>query len=280
MRSDPFGNNFWVDHCEIVGVGYIGTSVSYQAAVTSSLGTPVWYTDTSITNTAQSGLTSDVMLVRNVQGSNLGGDFVNAKRLIVNASVNHMRHNDGVHPDVVQVPIGVIDNMIVYGLEAKDVIAQAVSLGDTAQPMSDVAIVDALIENTPDDAEYQWISGGSTTNHVLYWHVTWTHHPLQFSTNNMRNLSMRNCVMRTKSATSGMNFPGAVFDNNHVIDGRELFGTNCTSGDPGWVNPAGGDYHPSASSVLANRLSNVIIPVDVEGTAWSTGGAIGGFQKR
>ncbi|HYE61209.1 MAG TPA: hypothetical protein VD997_04365 [Phycisphaerales bacterium] len=279
--SDPYGNHFWIDNVDIEGLGYIGSTTSWIQAVASGPTIPVWYTDVNIRNTMHTGLNQYVIMARNISAQDIGADFSNMRRLMVNCSVNHMRYNSGVHPDVVQVPVEAIENMIIFGLKATDVACQGITLGSGTQPVKNVAIVNVLLDKIATDPQAQWMGGGSVTDHYLWWNVTWNNYAVMFNGNNITNFSVRNCVMPQKSDTSTMNYPGFNAENNHVTNGQYLFGTNCTSGNPMFTSST--DFHPMNGSPLTNRVTTPLVPVDLDWRPISTSSgaaAIGAFQKR
>jgi hypothetical protein len=198
---------------------------------------------------------------------------------MVNVSVDHMRFNSGVHPDIIQVPIGAIENMIVFNLKATDAAAQGFNLGDNAYPMSNVAIVNALLVKAVGDPQYTYLGQGSSTDHLLMWQITTVGWPWNWSVYPRTNLSIRNCVVDSKNATNPANFPG-VIDNLHFSDGLNPIGTNYTLGNPGYTNPSTGDYHPLPNSPLINRVTSMPVPVTLDQVAIPTGtvGAIGAYQ--
>jgi hypothetical protein len=279
QRSDPYMNHFWIDGCDIEGLGFIGSTVSNAPAVNNSNSTPTFYTDVNIRNTAATGLNSNVILARNVHATNLGGDFSNMKRMMVNTSVTHLRFNEGVHPDVVQVNVEAIENMIVFNLKARDVACQGISLGNGSLPLKNVAVVNCLLDKLATDPQVQWISGGPAADHYLYWNVGWNNYYVQFSSDGITNFSMKNCVIPGKSNTSSMNFPGWVAENNHVTNGQYLFGAQCTAGNPMYQSPGTGNFHPAPGSPLLNRVTTVQVPIDLDGRViTATPAAIGPFQ--
>jgi hypothetical protein len=195
--------------------------------------------------------------------------------------VSHLRFNEGVHPDVIQVPVDPIDNMIVYNLKAIDVQSQGITLGSYALPFKNCALVNCLLDKVATDPQLQWIGGGSTTDHYLIWNCTWNNYGVNFNTNNITNFSIRNCVIPWKTDTSSLTFPGWVAENNHVVDGRYLFGASCSSGNPMFVNPSGGDFHPGSGSPLRSRVTSLPVPADVEGRPiTATPAAIGALQPQ
>lgn len=279
--SDPYQNHFWMDNVDIQGMGYIGTTYSWHPVANNSATTYCFYTDVNFRNTQATGLNQYVILARNINATDIGGDFCNMKRLMVNLSVNHMRYNDGVHPDVLQVPMDPIENMIVFGLKATDVACQGITLGNVNMPMKNVAIVNVLLDKIATDPQVQWINGGSVTDHYLWWNVTWNNYVVMFNADNVTNFSVRNCVMPQKGDTSTKNYPAWDATNNHVTNGQFMFGSNCTSGNPMYAGA--GDFHPAIGSPLTNRVTVPVAPVDLD---WrqidmSAGAAaIGAFQKR
>lgn len=263
IRSDPYRNHFWLDNCQVFGLGYLGTGKSSEWVIGGGAYTG-FMTNVTVSNTASTIINDYYQLARNVRGTELGGDFVRSGNLIVNCSVNHMRFDGSVHPDVVQWPIGELDNMIIFGLKATDVAAQGLTIGDPNMPMSNVAVVNALLHKIPSDPQRCWIQGGSTTNHLLFWHVTLVNYEWHVNRDGHRNMSIRNSIIPFMTSTSGRSFPGLIADSNHFINPTNAFGTNYTTGSPMWMNESALDFRPGTGSPLRQRLTIVPVPADLE----------------
>ncbi len=276
-RSSPYGNMIWLDSVQRYGTGFDMAPVTTASPTSFEI---IWETGTQIHDT-DSALGDSHIVARNVSAYNIGGDFSNSKRLSANISVDHMRFTGGVHPDVVQVPIGAIENMIIFGLRATDVAAQGLNIGDGGQPMSNVAVVNALLEKVPGDFQNSFSGGGITTDHYLLWHITHINYEWRFDgRSGHTNLSIRNNVMLATPELELSEFVNPVVDNNHFILPTTARGTNYTSGDPLYIDEDAKDYRPADGSPLLNRITglNRVVTFDLAGKPVYVGGAIGALQ--
>ncbi len=95
-RSNAYGNEFWVDGCELAGRGFQGDKLSRGGFI----GGKAYYTD-CLTHDHKSSFSGPI--IRNLEAYNLAGDFLSRGTLFINCHVRHMRPAKGVHPDVYQV---------------------------------------------------------------------------------------------------------------------------------------------------------------------------------
>lgn len=274
LRSSPYGNHFWVDDCELIGRGYIGETISTAGFVSLDNGA-LFFTDCLLHDT-QAIPFSQTTLVRRCRTYNLGSDLIRSCTLIVDVAHQHTRINPGVHPDVVQYPIGPIENFIIYGLKATDVVAQGFAIGDVDHPQRNVALVNILMQQAADDPQHSWLPAGSSVDHVLWWHVTFATHDIQTNTDGQKNYSLRNCAIQALGSTAGRNVAGWSVDNNHFAAGA-AFGIRTTSGAPGFADAAKGDFRPGDASPLRDRGEALLVPVDVDGHERSLPTAIGAY---
>ena len=283
-RSSPYNNHFWIDSCEMVGRGHIGdTDTLNISSIIRGGNSPMFFTDIVMRDIVSTNIGSQAILSRNITAQNIGGDFINSRRLIINASVTHMRHNKGVHADIVQVPIGNIDNMIVYGLTALDVSGQGFAIGDADSPLKNVALVNAVLQQISTQHQNTWIGQSNDPNHLLFWHITWVNYGWSFNHDGHRNLSIRNNVIHVASDISSKNYPNFFADNNHFVNDRDTFGNTFTTGSPGWIDPSyapgnPGNYRPGTGSVLRNRVTQPIVPIDVTGKKRSSVTSVGAYD--
>ncbi|MBL7645465.1 MAG: Ig-like domain-containing protein [Candidatus Hydrogenedentes bacterium] len=280
--SDPYNNHFWVDECEIIGNGFIGENLNVSTVITGG-NRPTFYTDVEIHDIQNTDLGANTRLIRNVSARNLGADFNNCHGITINASVTHMRHNAGVHPDVVQI-FPVVDNVIFYGLEARDVVAQGISIGDPASQCSNVAVANALLEQTAGSGMWQWGPTGTVVNHIVFWHVTWRRFGFISQNDTIANLSIKNCVLEAITGALALgSFTNLDVENNHFVEGavantNTTWGVTFTTGDPGFTDVAFGDYRPGFGSPLRARVTEPLVPVDLIGRPLRMPAAIGALQ--
>jgi len=250
----------------------------------------IYYTDTSVNlvrNAYKSGWT---VFVRNAHVTTIGEDAFFNIPLVINGYVDGIDTSgltgggaDGVpHPDVVQYH-GVKQNHIVYGLEARNANAQGMFMRSTSHtPSKDIAWINIVMENT---GYYNQIL--NPVDHMLIWHNTFVNEPLRIGDDPtpggsyqtvLKDTSIRNNVFNQYNFGLTAHLQSPVFDHNHFITGT-LAGTNPTSGNPGFVNPANSNYAPGPGSQLLGRVNNnVIVPGDVYNNPVQGNGAIGAVQ--
>lgn len=284
LRSSPYGNNFWVEGCDMAGNGYAGDSLSTSGFV----GGGIQYITESISHDHK--VPVNATIVRNVDTWFLSGDLTNSRGLTINLTLDHMRPAPGVHPDIVQFYSGTTENCIIYGLKATDVVAQGINIGQAASLTNDVAIVNCLIEQVPADPQRSFIpcAQSGTANHILLWHHTYANINVVDDHGGQTNVDIRGCVFSAFSPPSS-NISGWTRDINHFNNPSQVAGTNYTTGNPGWTRLGSwdgnrnqlidGDYQPVAGSQLQGRISGLLVPIDVDGnkrTSPTTIGAVVG----
>ena len=70
-------------------------------------------------------------------------------------------------------------------------------------------------------------------------------------------------------------FPASLVRDNHFTDGiGGVYGPDglaYTMGDPGFIDEAAGNYHPSPLSPLRNRVAEPLAPADADGQPFANG---------
>lgn len=251
-RSNQFGNHFWLDNVDCDGPGMLyqcPAGQRVQGPIAGDGATPVTYLTNVRISEGLYGYGPAAIMARNVKGLNIGGDWSNSDKLTVNCSVKHMRVNNPlVHPDVLQVPIGPIENLIIYGLTALDFNAQGITL--TGRPMKNVAVINTFLKQMLNDPQYTGIGGGGV-DHVLYLNNTWLEisnyfgYPKGDGTygdfTGDKNVLVKGNIFQAASPASNIPAQNIIIDGNHFIDtssyGVGVAGTNYTTGPITVVEP-------------------------------------------
>ncbi len=286
MRSGPYGNMFWADNLEARGLGHLCAGGPGTCSTGSMTDVHIrFYTGIDVSDTRNSEFHADAILVRNVTARNLGGDFLNTNKLVVNCSVNHMRFDGGVHPDVIQV-IQDTRNMIVYGLQAYDFSAQLAIGGGNAYA-ENIALVNVVLSQKWDDPQIFWMPGNSNGvyNHILLWHITTRQMGFYVNQGGGSNVSIRNCMFDEYVISNpnlfpldNATFPGIIADHNHFT-GVNTFGTNVTSGPIVYTDTINLNFTPVAGSPLIGNASGNLVPVDATNMIRSNPASIGGLES-
>jgi hypothetical protein len=277
--SAVWGNFFWLDNVEYSGNGPVDTPAGPAFSAPPIRSGTLYYTDVYVHDHA--GSVFNGALARNLSAYNVGGDFINSMALTVNASVDHMRHNDPVHADIVQIPTGSIDNMIIYGLKGTDVAGQGLAIG-TTQPQRDIAVVNALLERAAGYGYFTWPVVGLPARHVVLRNITWIGYTYNVDPtrggDHQWNYELSNSVIPAMSDLGDVNAVGWRVFNNHFTAGTAS-GSNFTVGDPMFADAPNHDYRPAAGSPLLGRVTQIGVPFDLAGLSVPLGGAIGAYQS-
>jgi hypothetical protein len=107
-------------------------------------------------------------------------------------------------------------------------------------------------------------------------------------TSQCKNISIRNCAWQqmncggsSKGGATDCDYLGntaMIIDNNHFIGSGFNQGTNATTGDLTFADQANDDFHPAAGSPLLNRVTDMLVPCDVENEARGDTTAVGAFK--
>ncbi len=282
MRSSPYGNIFWADDVEGRGLGHLSASGPGTYSEGSMTDVDIrFYTSLDLSDVRSNIFPNSTILMRNITARNLGADFIRTNKLIVNCSVNHMRFDGLVHPDVAQV-IEDTRNMIIYGLQAYDFSAQ-IAVGGGNSYAENIALVNVALSQMPNDPQIFWMPGNSNGvyNHILLWQIT--ARGIGFYVNNAgaENVSIRNCMFDYYGALyplDSVNFPGIVADHNHFTIGN-TFGTNATLGNHLYTDTINFNLTPVAGSPLIGNASGNLVPVDATNMIRSNPASIGGLES-
>lgn len=269
----------WFDKCALIGAG--PHDELRFASITSWTG-GAYHTDCNIRDVAYGSIRA--MMLRGCQLDNIGSDAFRDPRLILNCKVSGIRKPAGsaFHPDLIQF-WGNFDNVIVYGVEAREIFAQGIfSEGKETVPDRNMAFVNIAIDQRSHLS--QW---SQAADHVLLWNITLIGKPFLIRNvddgrpkNVMTNFSVRDSVFQEMRAAPSI-IPADdqnIFRNNHFIDGV-MIGRNATRGDAGLAPPTSQQgFAPAINSPLVNRVMQPLAPADATGDPRPTPAAIGAVE--
>lgn len=275
----------WIDNSECVGPGRDSDFRLYHATH--------WAGGLFITRSSAERMRDGFVgadLVRASHVEDIGSDAFSGSRLVVSCSVDGIDSSGtNYHPDVYQFAgSSAQENFIVFGLRADNVNAQPI-FSDDASRIDDVAFVNVLFAR-PAGADpiapafSQWCT---PTNHLLLWKVSLPNSTFVFRSDDMSDISVRGTqfykIFTSQKAGQGPPvFDENWFDGNHFVDGYTtgalVPGSNATVGDPLFTDMPAGDFTPLPDSPLRMRLSEALVPIDVNGEERSTPGTVGAIR--
>lgn len=257
----------WVEKCILQGGHNLDNMIFFSTATWPG---GIYATETTVKD-VMNGI-SGAVLQRNVRVENIGSDSFQNTRMVLNCTVDGIDKGDtAAHPDIAQWHItSPLDNVIYYGMKATNAKAQGIFMSGAGGGVSNVAYVNVLLGMSPDHYTSQW---GLPVNHLLIWHVTqpWRSFLFRDGVTTARNVSIKNSVFYYVGRGDRVGESG--FENNHFITGP-TYGSGWTVGDAGFQD----DYSPGPTSVLRNRIIDILVPTDVRGNAIQISGSIGAVQ--
>jgi hypothetical protein len=273
LRGNNIGN-VWYDTAHLEGNGQNGVPyVSWTYSMKSK-----YLTDSILSDNMAGPENFD--MVRNTQILRLGEDVFGHTKLIVNTTVNDIDRGDtGGHPDVYDFWTGelILDNRIVYGLKVTNAQAQGFYFaGPPDLRITNVALVNVLMQIEGFGWKSQVIN---PVEHLVMRHVS---HPQKSFVwrkpqSDLTNISVKGSVFDNMGFADGGSVDPLGFDQNHFIQGSVTPGTNVTTGDPGFTNSAGYDYHLLSNSQLKNRVVP-FVPIDLDGQIRNNPASIGAYE--
>lgn len=183
---------------------------------------------------------TDFSMVRNCEIRRISGDALQNSRLVLNARVDQI---DGTvkahHSDLLQY-FGTHENVIVYGVQATNVVkTQNFFLDHYQTSFDNCAFVNIAVQNFSSNPPMSQMN--SNQNHVLFLHVsnpdqTWSFRddfaePKKFVGN---NVAFFNCVVETmyRGVWQWEGVPeGVIVRDTHFQDASRAVGENYTTGD-------------------------------------------------
>jgi hypothetical protein len=301
LGNETKGGMIWADGCELTGKGL--------ADYPWILPEPQWRLGIWLTKPVIHDLgfaTSEYRFLRDYEIYGVGEDAIrDLCGFAINGYVHDMRYGkSGVHSDLIQFFDGMgangqFENIAIYGLRTRRVGAAGEGVQGlfirnyyTVPAHEDLAFVDCEFE----------FAGNSqilhSVNHLLIWHCDFLPNPVTNTGGTLlladdppdspvtllHNFSLRNSVLNyfSDSCTQGavVNSPAGAetwADGNHVVTGPAV-GTNVTTGgtlSSLFTDPANGNFEPSPSSQLKGRLSELLVPCDLNGRARTVPDCVG-----
>jgi hypothetical protein len=223
--------------------------------------------------------------MRDLKVQTIANDAFDNPGMILNSSVDDVVASDpSFHIDLLQYFLGGEEaNSIVYGLKASQIDGQLLF---SDQGLSNLAIVNvvatSLLGGVASAAASQFGRGdhNNVLDHLLFYHVTLPNQAFYFiddSSNNIwSNSAARGSVFWRLFARDGQT---KKIEQSHVINTSAFepaFG-DYSRGEPGFVNPAAGDFRPLPNSVLKLRVPR-LVPADVNGVPRGNPSSIGAHE--
>jgi hypothetical protein len=270
----------WIDHCDMIGYG-AQTSIAPGSWYSTTVWTRVMVTDTLVTQDRNGPIFA--YLARGNVVKDIGSDAFRNSVTVINCLVDGIDVGDTeYHPDVIQfngVAGEIKDNYIFYGIRAINVISQCIFARNQSE-VNNTAFVNICMEKITESSHLsQWRVENS--NHLLFWGVTLYGQTMQFREGVLDNLSVRGCVF-TKLTRDTTELDDSSFESNHYMDVSSWAalspGSDVTTGEPGFVDPVGHDYHPAEGSPLLGRVINPVAAVDLAGSPRISPSSVGAYE--
>jgi hypothetical protein len=301
LGNETHGCFIWADGCDFQGGG-IDTYAWILQDQIWSLG--IWLTKPVIhgMNTA----TMEYRFMRDYEIYDIGEDSIrDFCGFAINGYVHDMRYgNPTVHSDVIQFYDGLgangqFENVAIYGLKSRriggvgeGVLGLLIRNYSTVPSHRDLAFVNCELEFAGNAQILHSIS------HLLIWNCDFLPNPVSNTGGSLllrddppdspatvlHNFSLRNSVVTLFSVSCSTEplvtspLGGEAWaDGNHVIGGQAV-GAHVTSGgttETLFIDPANGNYEPSAASPLLGRQGELLLPSDVTGRPRTTPDAAG-----
>ncbi len=287
LKSDSALEDYlWISNSKLQGVGR-DTIVGTNGFVSSSSG----WTDSFLTDSTvlQHKNSPPAKIVRNVAISDIGADAFSGARLAVNSSVDGIdASGTAFSPHVINFDLsgGTVENRIYYGITALNATVLGLHVdGAGTGILNNVAFVNFLLDYLPGDtiefSEWKEV----VSSHILFWHVTCTQE-LMWGTarGNLSNLSVKNNAW--KGFTVFGDAGSDVLDDqevnyNHFVNSGMLnftSGTNISTGSPGYTDEGNDDFVPSGSSILKDRSTVILTPIDLDSNTRSNPVSLGAYE--
>jgi hypothetical protein len=214
-----------------------------------------YYTDCLYTDALYS--TTNSSLVRNSHSERISGDVFQNSLFVVNSSVNDIDGNASTHHSDILQYFGDFENVIVYGVEASNIIeTQNFFLDHYETTFNNCAFVNIAIDNIQNEIVQSQLN--SRQNHMLFYHIAnpgqlWTFRD-DFGGNKKfvgTNVVFRNNIfgsMRRGNWTWSGIPSGVEIYNTHFVEGT-AHGVNASSGPVGVDPITGGVISYSGSDV-------------------------------
>lgn len=286
-------NAIWLDGVIVEGTSPLTATPNIRGAMWSG----GYYATGSTYHTMLRG-PREATLVRDAYIYDIGGDaFREMNGIAINSHIKNLLNLDGTHNDVMQFYANAgadpFENIILYGLKAVDNVAgQSLFVRADAADFRDWAIVN-YHTNATGGGGAQW---QETIDHLLLWNIAIMNQGFVIRDNisgnsptTITNLSVRDSIFHTfrlslTGSTPNMNDQRWA-SNNHYIDGSSYQalapGERATVGGDYqtlFMAPQQNDFRPRPGSVLTNRVTEPLAPVDVNLVPRSIPASIGALK--
>jgi hypothetical protein len=280
------GGGLWVDGIVCIGQD-AGSDEAGGTYYAHNKPKGIFYTESNFSHVT--GPLVKVTLSRNIVLDDVGGDLFREPRAIFNV----LAHDHGVsgasevHSDFVQWyhDNEFSENFIFYNVRSYDSgEVQGIYHDDPGgtEQFNNIAIVNLHIDRIDGvEGTGQWTN--LHTDHFLLWHVTHDNLPFAINTPHVTNLSVRGCAWDklTMSPANAELYEASFFDN-HFVDTTTWHsfagGTNYTTGNPMWANPAENNYRPGENSPLLDRVNPILATSDATGEPRHPPASAGAFD--
>ena len=275
----------WVDSCDVKGGGQ---ETSVHAVGWFTGWTDEYFTGCTVSDN-QLG-PQNASMVRQTTIERIGEDALGGAGLVIDCVVDDIdRGSQGSwHPDVYDFwNPAFTDNIIIYGLKVTNAQGQGIYGGHGNGSVNNSAIINVLMEIGPGTWLSQW---EIPTNHLLIWNCSFVEHRWNWRTpeSTLTNISVRGCTWDRMGidpnpalpSTGGDSVDDDWFDGNHYeLSGPNEItpGTDVSTGDPLFIDPANDNYLPSSLSVLHNRIAR-LVKVDITGAFRADPSTIGAYE--
>lgn len=282
-------NSAWTDHTILEASSPLDGATAIRGANFSG---GAYSTDTEYRNSLRA--VRELQLVRNANIHDIGGDaFRELRGLAANITIRNLMNLDGTHNDVMQFFLSEnsepIENTVIYGLQAVENVAGQSLFLRTAHMVRDFAAVNYLVGATGGGGA-QW---NDPADHVLLWNYQQVNNGFIVRDDSMitsiTNFSVRDSIFLLFRMSHTGDVPNMIdqswASNNHYIDMTTFQalapgGGATTGGDPAelFMNPQQYDYRPRPGSVLTNRVSSALVPVDVDSAPRPAMASVGAIE--
>lgn len=283
----------WIDSCAMIGRGREYTTNEHPLYIRYD---EQFTTDSSISdvNEAFYGLDMTAMICRGLNISTISGDAFRNVPFVVNCVVNDINPLEtGTHADVLQIygsnaSSRTADNLIYYNLRATDCEFQGFLFTGDETTSPDQAQGIALVNVSITGGDYFHNFIGLWVDHLLMWHCTldkpfriyardYTGYGAGVPPRISHFFARGNCfaALQVETGEDSATDYSEWFQNHfQTVSGPYVArGTNYTTGDPLLANT----MQPICSP-LARRVREIVVPVDINGTARMAPTSVGAYE--
>lgn len=278
-QFEPLGGGLWAEGIEFIGVNNDDDSGGVWE--TDNIEQGIFYTESTFKHMSQPF--TEITFIRNVIAHDIGNDLFKHPKTVINVEATWNGHTscDDCHADFMQFSVDENPsqkNIIFYNVTSYDAHQDTQGFyfgGDGEEQFTNIAAVNVLIERYGDSSSRSHLLDANY-DHVLFWHVT--HDTINMSLDGSATFSNLSVVGGSwENFLLGDSSLQTNFKDNHYEFGT-AWGTETSTGNPGYVNPNNNDYHPNNTSVLRNRVTPLLNVADAEGLLRGTPSAAGALK--